>query len=108
MPNSEQSQFLEACRTALIDGSFKRVVLSRKDGERGALAALDYLSTLPILNDPEAVMTRLKKHLGKTKKRIISKDDLVKLKQIEEDEARAKNLEDFKFGSNEEMLEMLG
>ena len=90
------------------EASHGLVGVARKDGERGALAALDYLSTLPILNDPEAVMTRLKKHLGKTKKRIISKDDLVKLKQIEEDEARAKNLEDFKFGSNEEMLGMLG
>ena len=90
------------------EASHGLVGVARKDGERGALAALDYLSTLPIVNDPEAVMTRLKKHLGKTKKRIISKDDLVKLKQIEEDEARAKNLEDFKFGSNEEMLGMLG
>ena len=90
------------------EASHGLVGVARKDGERGALAALDYLSTLHILYDPEAVMTRLKKHLGKTKKRIISKDDLVKLKQFEEDEARAKNLEDFKFGSNEEMLGMLG
>ena len=90
------------------EASHGLVGVARKDGERGALAALDYLSTLPILTDPEAVMTRLKKHLGKTEKRIISKDDLVKLKQIEDDEARAKNLEDFKFGSNEEMLGMLG
>jgi ferredoxin--NADP+ reductase len=90
------------------EASHGLVGIARKDGKLGALAALDYLATLPILNDPEAVMTELKKHLEKMNKRIISKDDIVKLKQIEDDEARENNLEDFKFGSNEEMLNVLG
>lgn len=90
------------------EASHGLVGVARKDGERGALAALQYLSTLPTLNNPEAVINELKKNLEKTTKRIISKDDIVKLKQIEEDEAREKNLEDFKFGSNEEMLDVLG
>lgn len=90
------------------EASHGLVGIARKDGKLGALAALDYLATLPTLNDPEAVMTKLKKHLERMNKRIISKDDIVKLKQIEEDEAREKNLEDFKFGSNEEMLNVLG
>ena len=36
MPNSEQVQFIDACRAALDDGSFKRVVLSRKSSGKGA------------------------------------------------------------------------
>ncbi|NKB53836.1 MAG: methyltransferase [Rhizobiaceae bacterium] len=35
MPNPEQSQFLEACQASLKDGTFKRVVLSRKTSEAG-------------------------------------------------------------------------
>jgi len=90
------------------EASVGLVGVARKDGERGAQAALEYLATQPTLNNPETVIAKLKKHLEKINKRIINKEDVLKLKQIEEDEARENNLEDFKFGSNEEMLDVLG
>jgi ferredoxin--NADP+ reductase len=90
------------------EASVGLVGVARKDGERGAQAALEYLATQPTLNNPETVITKLKKHLEKINKRIINKEDVLRLKQIEEDKARENNLEDFKFGSNEEMLDVLG
>jgi len=90
------------------EASVGLVGVARKDGERGAQAALEYLATQPTLINPETVITKLKKHLEKINKRIINKEDVLRLKQIEEDKARENNLEDFKFGSNEEMLDVLG
>jgi ferredoxin--NADP+ reductase len=90
------------------EASHGLVGVARKDGERGALATLGYLSTQPTLSNPDNVIIKLAKHLEKTNKRIISKDDIEKLKQIEENEARENHLEAFKFSSNEEMLDVLG
>lgn len=89
------------------EASHGLVGVARKDGERGALATLGYLSTQPTLSNPDDVILELANHLSKTNKRIISKDDIKKLKEIEENEARVNHLEAFKFGSNEEMLDVL-
>ncbi len=82
------------------------VGVARKDGTLGAQAALAYLKTLPGAGSLslEAVEARLK-----TKGIVVvSKDDWQKLSAIEAAEAQKRGLESFKFGTNEEMLAVLG
>ncbi len=83
------------------------VGVARKDGERGARAVLQYLNTLSPTQEPEAVINELKDRLSVLNKPIITKADVQKLSAIEQAEAAERGLEDFKFDSNDEMLEAL-
>ena len=78
---------------------------ARKDGINAAKAVLQYLQTRPPASArPEMVIEKLKA-LGKP---IVTKDDIRKLEAVEAEEAKKRGLEEFKFASNEEMLQAMG
>ena len=54
--------------------------------------------------NPEAITTKTKG----LNKPIIMKDDIKRLEAVEAEEAKKRGLEEFKFGSNEEMLQAMG
>lgn len=83
------------------------VGVARKDGENGAQAVLQYLETLESPVDPEAVMEKFEKRLRRLKKPVISKEDWQILEGVEQAEAARQELEEFKYGDNEEMLEAI-
>ncbi len=83
------------------------VGLARKDGERAARAVEQYLETLPpgaTAGAPKA----LEQRLLELNKPVVRKEDIARLEAIEEAEAERQGLEEFKFASNEEMLEAMG
>ena len=79
---------------------------ARKDGTNAAKTVLQYLQEKkqPAEFNTEAVMAKLQS-LGKP---IILKDDVKKLEAVESAEAQKRNLEEFKFDSNNEMLQAMG
>lgn len=77
------------------------VGLARKDGTSGSKAVMGYLQTLgPVTVDRAPLEARLKV-LGKP---VVTTTDVRNLRELEEDEAKRRNAESFKFGTNEEML----
>ncbi|MDX1377689.1 MAG: FAD-dependent oxidoreductase [Anaerolineales bacterium] len=78
---------------------------ARKDGTNASKAVAQYLQTKPPIEAKiEAVLNKLES-LGKP---IILKDDIKKLEAAETAEAQKRNLEDFKFDSNDDMLQAMG
>lgn len=84
------------------------VGVARKDGEQGARAILQYLSTLPPLDDPTVVLSRFEERLAQNQKRVISKYDVERLYEAEQAEAARLQVEEFKFKTNEDMLAAIG
>lgn len=81
------------------------VGLARRDGERGARAMLKYLGTLPTVNT-----VSIKEVLGQLPlldKKIVTFEDVEKLRRAEQKIAAEKGLLDFKFDSNEAMVEII-
>lgn len=83
------------------------VGVARKDGETGAQAVLRYLETVPALIDKHEILDDLERHLKALNKPVITKLELKKLEEIERCEALRLGLEEFKFSSNEEMLDAI-
>jgi ferredoxin/flavodoxin---NADP+ reductase len=81
------------------------VGLARKDGTNASKAVQQYLQTLPPVVPNVDELAKKMKALPKP---IITKDELQKLDTVEAAEAQKRGLEEFKFGSNEEMLQALG
>jgi ferredoxin--NADP+ reductase len=80
------------------------VGVARKDGTNAAKAVWQYLQTLqPIKPNLEAVNEKMKS-LGK---QIVTKEDIQKLEAVEAAEAQKRGLEEFKFATNEEMLQAI-
>ncbi|MCB9109710.1 MAG: FAD-dependent oxidoreductase [Anaerolineales bacterium] len=78
---------------------------ARRDGTNAAKAVHQYLETKSPANaNPEAVAERLKS----LHKPIIMKEDIKRLEAIEAEEAKKRGLEEFKYASNEEMLQAMG
>jgi len=80
------------------------VGVARKDGESGATAVLEYLKTLQPLEDPDQVLAKLQARLQQLHTPVISKQDWQRLEAAEGAEAEKRDLEAFKFNSNDEML----
>ena len=81
------------------------VGIARKDGTRAAQAIIQYLQTKAELE--ESPLPVIKEFLRNLRKPIISKHDLRRLEEIEYERAQQLNLEEFKFATNEEMLEVI-
>ena len=81
------------------------VGVARKDGTNAARAVLQYLQTLPAVAPNLDEVAKKMKGLPRS---IITKDELHKLDAAETAEAQKRGLEEFKFGSNDEMLQVLG
>ena len=84
------------------------VGIARKDGEMVSRAVAQLLESLPPLRNPQSVLEELHGYLSHLNKPIVSKADLFRLEEIEQVKAEQLGLEDFKFSSNKEMLEVLG
>jgi ferredoxin--NADP+ reductase len=81
------------------------VGIARKDGISAAKAVLQYLQTKqPANTSPLAVAARIKG----LNKPVIMKEDLKRLEAIEAEEAKKRGLEEFKFATNEEMVQAMG
>ena len=78
---------------------------ARKDGINASKAVWQYLQTLqPTTPNLEAVAAKLKS----LKKPIVTKTDILKLEAVEAAEAQKRGLEEFKFATNNEMLQAMG
>jgi ferredoxin/flavodoxin---NADP+ reductase len=81
------------------------VGLARKDGINASKAVSQYLNTLqPVSPNLEGVAEKMKNLPGP----VITKTEVRKLEGIEEAEAKKRGLEEFKFTTNEEMLQAIG
>ena len=78
---------------------------ARKDGTNAARAIWNYLQTRQPAN---ASMDDLTLMLRRSNKPVVTKGDIKRLEAVEIEEARKRGLEEFKFGSNEEMLQAMG
>jgi ferredoxin/flavodoxin---NADP+ reductase len=81
------------------------VGVARKDGTNAARAVLQYLQTLPPV---EPRLEDVEKKMKTLSGPVITKTELQKLATVEEAEAQRLGKEEFKFASNEEMLQALG
>jgi ferredoxin--NADP+ reductase len=78
---------------------------ARKDGTNAAKSVLQYLQTKTPANlNPDVVAEKVKS----LPKPVIVKDDLKRLEAVEAEEAKKRGLEEFKFASNDEMLQAMG
>jgi ferredoxin--NADP+ reductase len=80
---------------------------ARKDGESGAEAVLQYLETINTHDAPEQVALRIEQALSGCEKRIIRKQDVLKLVAAEVDRAQQEGLQEYKCLTNEEMIALI-
>ncbi len=81
------------------------VGIARKDGIQGAQVVLQYLQALPP-NEPQD-LGQVMRQLRHLKDVTVDNQALARLKAIERARAQELGLDDFKFGTNEEMIEAL-
>jgi len=78
---------------------------ARRDGTNAAKAVKQYLETIAPANaSPEAVAEKVKS----LHKPVILKEDIKRLEAAEAEEAQKRGLPEFKFSTNEEMLQAMG
>ena len=78
---------------------------ARKDGINAARAVWDYLQTRSTDDTAlESAIARIKS----LPRPVVTKDDLERLEEVEAKKARESGLEEFKFSSNQEMLQAMG
>jgi ferredoxin/flavodoxin---NADP+ reductase len=100
--STEEGVFVGGWSRKASDGL---VGYARKDGINAARAVLQYLgSKEPAGSSPEVVSEKMKG----LRKPVIGKDDIKRLEVVEAEEAKKRGLEEFKFVSNEEMLQAMG
>ncbi|MBC8508543.1 MAG: FAD-dependent oxidoreductase [Anaerolineales bacterium] len=80
---------------------------ARKDGESGAEVALKYLEEITPPKDSKAILKSIDEKMGSISHTVIDKTDVQRLIEIEGAQAEALGLEEFKFDTNQEMLESL-
>lgn len=86
------------------EASHGLVGLARKDGENGAQAVLAFLQSIeesPNFKDTQAHLSTHLKHLGK---HVVSEAEWHALETVEQSEAQRLGVEEFSYGTNEEML----
>ena len=78
---------------------------ARRDGTNAGKAVFQYLQTKQFGNaSVEAVAEKMKSFHKPT----ITKDDIKRLEAVEDEEAQKRGVEEYKFASNEEMLQAMG
>jgi ferredoxin--NADP+ reductase len=83
------------------------VGVTRKDGENAAEAVLEYLDTLPPLPGPEAEVREFEEEFERSNPQAARKEDLSLLEAAEQAEAQRRGVDEFKFATNEEMLDAM-
>ncbi|MCU0486056.1 MAG: FAD-dependent oxidoreductase [Anaerolineales bacterium] len=101
-----------ACEGVFVAGWARRassglVGLARKDGENGAQAVMQYLRGVPEFTAPEQVLSALTSRLQALDKPVITQLELKLLQAAEQQEMLQRGLEDFKFASNDAMLQAM-
>lgn len=81
---------------------------ARRDGENAAEAVLAYLATQLPMRDLENVVDKFEQRLQETHLRVVDKNHLAKLEDVEKAEAQKLGLEEFKFSTNDEMFTAMG
>ncbi len=81
------------------------VGLARKDGTNAAKAVLEYLQSLPLV---QPNLQGVAEKLHRLPRPIITKTELKKLETVEEAEAARQGIPEFKYTTNEEMLQAIG
>jgi ferredoxin--NADP+ reductase len=81
---------------------------ARHDGENGAEAVLKYLQTIQPIPDVEGVLKAFEQEFERFNPLAVCKELLPSLEEAERAEARRRGVEDFKFSTNEEMLNAMG
>ncbi len=84
------------------------VGVARRDGEKAAEAILQFLQTQGPMRDLDNVVDKFEQRLVETHERVVDKAHLAKLTAAESAEAQKLGLEDFKFGTNDEMFTAMG
>ncbi len=77
---------------------------ARRDGTNAANALLKYLQS----KQPAQINPDVAAKMKTLNKPIIAKEDVKRLEEVEAEEAKQRGLEEFKFASNEEMLQAIG
>jgi ferredoxin/flavodoxin---NADP+ reductase len=78
---------------------------ARKDGTNASKAVWQYLQSLqPIVPNLEEVAEKMRS----LSKPIVTKENIQKLEEVEAAEAQKRGLEEFKFATNEDMLQAMG
>jgi ferredoxin--NADP+ reductase len=78
---------------------------ARRDGTNAGKAVFQYLQTKQSGNaSVEAVAEKTKS----IQKPVVTKDDIKRLEEVEDEEAKKRGVEEYKFASNEEMLQAMG
>jgi hypothetical protein len=84
------------------------VGVARRDGERAAVAILQFLLSQGPMRDLDNVVEKFERRVVETHERVVDKPHLTKLKIAETAEAQKLGLEDFKFATNDEMFTAMG
>jgi ferredoxin--NADP+ reductase len=90
------------------EASLGLVGKARKDGEYGAKALLQYLEKTQPVDTPMNIINALESKLASLDKPVVLKGDWKKLVKVEQKIAEKQGLPEFKYASNEEMLEVIG
>ncbi|MGB9672557.1 MAG: FAD-dependent oxidoreductase [Anaerolineales bacterium] len=90
------------------EASHGLVGIARKDGENCAKAVTQYLSLIKPHKSPPELMQLVQNRLQSLNKPIITQENLPRLIAAEKAAAAELGLEDFKFASNDEMLQVMG
>jgi ferredoxin/flavodoxin---NADP+ reductase len=80
------------------------VGLARKDGENGAQAVLQFLQASADPPNFDDTRNHLITHLNRSNKHFVNKAEWYALEAVEQSEALRLGVEEFKYGSNKEML----
>ena len=83
------------------------VGVARKDGESGAKAVLQYLAGLSPQKDMAKSLEEFRQRLSNLDKHVVTKPEWERLEAQEGAEALKLGLDEYKFSSNEEMLEAI-
>jgi hypothetical protein len=85
------------------------VGVAKQDAERGMKVVNDYLATKPGLSagDMEAKIESLMNTLEQKSVKYVTKPDVELLEGAEQEQARARKTWDFKFTSDEKMLQVI-
>lgn len=83
------------------------VGVARKDGELGAQAVLQYLETLSPGEIKSHDLDEFRTRISQLGKHVVTKEEWQRLEAIERAEAEQLGLEEYKFSSNEEMMEAI-
>lgn len=81
---------------------------ARKDGTSAARAMIQYLEDAPHKKTAVNALETLNERLAKLGKPVVDKEHIIRLEEVEQQKAEELGLPEFKFKSNDEMLEAVG